>query len=130
DSRKADFELMRAWDVSDCERGASEAFAVFMGSGWAYALVHPGRSEGEIPRVTWEQPSAAIVDRDPIYGDERIGMLSWIDDDFDYATLYTDEEVWRFRRSRTPDRWDSKLPSQGGGWELREDVDNPQRNPL
>src|SRR5690606_34332487 len=61
---------------------------------------------------------------------ERIGMLSWIDDDFDYATLYTDEEVWRFRRSRTPDRWDSKLPSQGGGWELREDVDNPQRNPL
>lgn len=116
EERRADAQLARVWDSTDCDRGFAEAVAVMMSAGWAYALVHPGDS----PRVTWESPSQAIVDRDPVTGDIRAGLVSWIDDKHDYATLYTSDEVWKWQRSRTPDAWDKKLPSPGGGWEPRE----------
>lgn len=116
DSRRADAELARVWDANDCDRGSSEAFTVFMASAWSYALVHPAPTEGDMPRITWEHPTQAIVDRNPVTGDIRTGLVAWIDDEYDYATLYTDDEVWKWQRSRTPDRWDQQLPSAGGGW--------------
>lgn len=132
DARRADAELARVWDANDCDRGSSEAFAVFMASAWSYALVHPTPAEGDMPRITWEHPTQAIVDRDPVTGDVRTGLVSWIDDQFDYATLYTDDEVWKWQRSRTPDRFDQKLPAQGGGWtpRLSEGDDWVIANPL
>lgn len=132
DSGRVDPVLARVWDANDCDRGVSEAFAVFMAAGWSYALVHPGQSEGDMPRITWEHPSQAIVDRDPVTGDIRYGLVAWIDDDYDYATLYTPDEVWKWRRSRSPERWDRKLPDQGGGWQPRpvEGEPWPAANPL
>lgn len=128
EERRADAQLARVWDGTDCDRGFAEAVAVMMSAGWAYALVHPGDS----PRVTWESPSQAIVDRDPVTGDIRAGLVSWIDDKHDYATLYTADEVWKWQRSRSPDRWDKKLPNPGGGWEPREVAGEtwPITNPL
>lgn len=117
ESRRADAELARVWDANDCDRGSSEAFVVFMASAWSYALVHP--PNGDIPRITWEHPSQAIVDRDPVTGDIRTGLVTWIDDEWDYATLYTDDEVWRWQRSRSPEAWDKQLPGPGGGWTPR-----------
>lgn len=132
EDRRADRELARTWDANDCDRGSSEAFTVYMGAAWSYALVHPAPAAGDMPRITWEHPSQAIVDRDPVTGDIRSGLVSWIDDEYDYATLYTEDEVWKWQRSRTPDRWDQKLPGPGGGWEMREVADEPwpMSNPL
>lgn len=132
EARRADAGLARVWDANDCDRGSSEAFAVFMGAAWSYALVHPAAGEGDIPRVTWEHPTQAIVDRDPVTGDIRSGLVSWIDDTHDHATLYTDDQVWKWQRSRTPEQWDQKLPSSGGGWQMRpvEGEDWPTVNPL
>src|SRR5690606_32441466 len=96
DSRRADDELARVWDESDCDRGSSEAFAVFMAARWAYALVHPGASPDDRPRVTWESPLQAIVDRDPVTGEVRAGLVMWIDDEADFATLYLPTEVWKW----------------------------------
>lgn len=132
DERRADRQLAQVWDANDCDRGSSEAFAVFMAAAWSYALVHPGESPDDMPRITWEHPTQAIVDRNPVTGDIRAGLVAWIDDDFDHATLYTDDEVWKWQRSRSPDRWDSKLPTTGGGWEPRlvEGESWPMANPL
>lgn len=132
DARRADAELARIWDANDCDRGSSEAFAVFMGAAWSYALVHPALSEGDEPRITWEHPTQAIVDRDPVTGGIRSGLVTWIDDEFDHGTLYTDDEVWKWQRSRSPESWDQKLPTAGGGWEMRpvDGEDWPIGNPL
>lgn len=120
EDRRADRELLRVWDANDCDRGSSEAFAVFMAAGWAYALVHPAPTSDDIPGITWEHPSQAIVDRDPVTGEIRYGLVSWIDDEFDFATLYTNDEVWKFQRSRSDREWNRTLPAPGGGWVRRE----------
>src|SRR5690606_40075457 len=83
EERRADAQLERVWDGTDCDRGFAEAVAAMMSAEWADALVHPGDS----PRVTWESPSQAVVDRAPVTGDIRAGLVSWIDDKHGYATL-------------------------------------------
>lgn len=64
----------------------------------AFALVW-GMGDDEAV-VTWEHPSQCVVEYDPETRERRAGLKSWRDDDFEYATLYLPDEVWKFERSR------------------------------
>jgi hypothetical protein len=127
-----DKELERAWMANDGDRGSSEAFLVFSAAARSFALVSP-TDDPTTPRLTWEHPESAIVDYDPFTGHPRYGVLTWIDDDKDFATLYTDTEMWRFQRDRQAADADETAPGDvnlWGGWAPR-DPDNPMApNPL
>jgi hypothetical protein len=112
--RSIDPDAQRAWMGSDCDRGSSEAYVVFSAAAVAYALVHPG----DEPRVTWEHPGQAIVDTDPVTGERRRGLVSWVDDRYDYATLYDKKTVWKWRRpNNDADTRKPAFPARVGfGW--------------
>lgn len=128
-----DQDLERAWYANDADAGSSEAFLVFGVAARAYSLVHPaGNGPDGLPGLTWEHPESAIVDTDPMTGQDRAGLVVWADDKKDYATLYTPTEVWRFERVTEQDRYEQQgRPVQlNGGW-LPRDPDRPlETNPL
>lgn len=97
----------------------------------SFALVW-GDRDGE-PLLTWEHASQAIVDYDPETRRAVAGLKAWRDDKREHATLYTDDEVWKFERDLSVST-DSGLIlpySLPGGWRLRETSEpNPMRNPL
>jgi hypothetical protein len=87
-----------------------------------------GDSQGE-PIITWKPATQAIVTYDAETGRSRTAALVIWDDEedgFEFATLYTPEEVWKFRRQRlfkTATATGFVVPasvilSESGGWEL------------
>lgn len=127
-----DKELERAWHANDGDRGSSESFLVFGVAARSFALVSP-TDDPTTPRLTWEHPESAIVDYHPLTGQPRYGLLVWIDDDKDFATLYTDTEVWRFARDSDRDTTKEPVPSDlklDGGWEPRNAERPVEPNPL
>src|SRR5574343_380617 len=51
------------------------------------------------PEYFWEQASQMIVGYDPEHPRRRVAALKmWVDDELEYATLYTADEVWKWQR--------------------------------
>lgn len=92
--------------------------------------------EDDKARITFEHPSQAIVAYNPEDRSRRCGAKVWVEDDLEFATLYTPDEVWKFKRPRvTADdgTLGVKAPtSYMGGWEQREVEGEswPLENPL
>lgn len=118
---KADEGVQRAWAENDGDAGSSEAFLVTGITGRAFTLVHPAPSPDMEPRITFEHPSNAIVETDPVTGIDRCGLVTWRDGDWDYATLYTASQKLPFRRPAEPLPSDEDNPEvETGSWELIE----------
>ena len=84
---------------------------------------------GGAPIITWRSAQQAIVAYDAETGRSReYALVIWDDEDegYEYATLYTADEVWKMRRQRLM-RASSEskfvvpaavILAEGGGWEL------------
>ena len=144
-------ELWRDWQVNDLEAQSAQGFLHAITAKRSYALVW-GRDE-DVPVATWERADQVIVDYDVERPGKRIAALkSWCDDEVEYATLYLDDEVWKFER---PEREHNVSPvriargaagyeffestsglsiplGDDSGWKLREvkGEPNPLKNPL
>lgn len=134
--------LWRDWELNDGPAQSSQGFQTATVSKRSFAMVWGDRDDN--PTLTWEHPSQVIVD----YAQENprlrtAALKSWQDDDREYMTLYTPDEVWKWARPawshRNSDgRTDSGIyvPSSGfgaGGWVPRmgEGDDTwPIKNPL
>lgn len=126
-----DRDLEKAWLINEGEAGSSEAFLLFGVASRSFSLVHPGSGPDSMPRLTWEHPESAIVDTDPATGIDRAGLVIWADDKVDYATLYTDTQVFKFKRVTSTDRHEQQGPPDlADGWELRDDKTEVEVNPL
>lgn len=75
--------------------------------------------------VNWRTAGEAIVRYDAATGRKRVyGLNTWIDRDegYSYATLYTPDEVWKFRKSNAGSGSSLILPDSVvlalGGWDL------------
>ena len=130
-------DLWRDWQLNEGPAQSAQGFLSSAVAKRSYALVWG--DENDEPVLTWEHASQATVG----YSDssQRVSTSSlklWRDDEREYATLYTADEVWKF--SRTPGLEVSAsgetpsglivppgaLPMQG--WSLRDGVDtNPMR---
>jgi len=131
--RAGDDDLWSVWLDNQADSLSDLAWLDAIIAKRTYALVW-----GDNPtRITWEHPSQAIVDYAPETRARRAGLKIWADDDYEYATLYLPDEVWKFQRRRMTDRRKRLLDgvytsSFVGGWLPRE-VDNepwPMRNPF
>jgi len=91
-----------------------------------------GDPDGD-PIITWKAAQQAIVEYDAETGRQRtFGLHIWDDEDdgFEYATLYTPDEVWKLRRQRLFKAAAERgfaipanvLLSEGSGWELIPDL--------
>jgi hypothetical protein len=137
--------LWEDWERNDCRAGSAQAFTTRTVSKRAYALVW-GTGDDE-PEVQWEHPSQMYVEyaadnpRRAIYA-----VKNWRDgdDDLEYLTLYTADDVWKWQRKSSTKIVNGKTPSglivnasllggSDGGWEARQPEGDdvwPVPNPL
>lgn len=82
----------------------------------------------ENPIVTFEHPSMVEIQYDWENPNERVAAIkSWLDDDTEYATLYTRTEVFKWERPRQAPKEDQKSQADqsrtafasDGGWKPR-----------
>lgn len=132
ESKRADQDLQRVWLANGADRGVSEAFQVFIVASRAFALVSPNPRDESTPRITFEHPSQAIVEYDPETGERRFGLVTWSDDQRDYATLYTPDEMWRYWRKTGQGQGEATAtqPTPLDGWEPRDVDPNPAPHKL
>lgn len=133
-SLSSDIELSRAWEATGADAGIQEALAVRSAAARSFALVSPTK-RADRPRITFEHPELTIVDEDPATGERRAGLIMWADDQNEYATLYTPDQVWKFERETSENRAQrqGRPVDLGGGWEPRKfntDDTWPAKNPL
>lgn len=126
-----DADLFDAWRRTDADQQSDLAMLDAIITGRAFALVW-GDGDGR-PVITFEHPSQAIVGYDPETRARKAGAKVWSDEQFDYATLYLPDEIWKFQRDRTnltddPERAVAMAPRLSGGWDLRGEGRIP--NPL
>lgn len=136
--------LMRDWAVNEMALQSAQGFLTASIARRSAVIVW-GDDNAE-PTVSWEHPSQVIVDYEP--GNRmraRYALKAWAEDEFEFATLYTADEVWKFqRRASTAYLSGSVTPSglhvpgwlagnNAGGWEPREKTGDdtwPISNPL
>lgn len=126
-----DKALFDSWRRTDADQQSDLAMLDAIIAGRSYALVW-GSQDGQ-PIITFEHPSQAIVGYDPETRARKAGAKVWADDLFEYATLYTPDEVWKFERPKVreyadPENAVALAPRLSGGWNLRGEGRIP--NPL
>lgn len=134
--------LWRDWETNDGPAQSAQGFQTSTVSKRSFALVWG--DENDEPTLSWEHPSQVIVEHDverPRV--RRFALKTWTDDDLEFLTLYTPNEVWKWSR-KTYERRNADgtsdsglyLPASlgfGGGWAPRQgnsDATWPLRNPL
>jgi hypothetical protein len=95
----AEKALWRDWMVNELPTKSSQGFLTASIARRSAAIVW-GDDE-DSPVVTWEHPSHVIVDYEPGTGLPRYALKSWCDGDYEFATLYTPDFLWKFRRLTT-----------------------------
>lgn len=137
--RKSNDDLRKWWQESGAAADAPLAFNTKAATGRVFALVWSADADGT-PEVTFEDPEQAIVAYEPGSRRKRRAALKrWRSDEYDFATYYTPEYVWKFQRRR----WGgargtglivpAAIEGQLNGWEMRRDADDkawPLPNPL
>ncbi len=112
------------WLRNDMDAQSSAGFLQSIIAKRSFVLVW-GDADGN-PEYTWEHPSEVIVAYDPEHPRKRVAALKmWDDDDTEYATLYTADELWKYSRKaattsglylpRGASRW-----TEAGGWMPRD----------
>lgn len=135
--------LMRDWDLNEMPAKSSQGFLQSSIARRSAVIVWGNRDDE--PVITWEHPSQLIVDYVPGDGTARYALKSWCDDEDEFATLYTADEVWKFQRKASRVNFVAGISDSGlilpsgvswpgqGGWEKRQPTEDdtwPIKNPL
>lgn len=134
---KADRELWEVWQRNGLDADSQLGFLGAVTSARCYVLVWGDPGDPDIPCVTFEDASSAVVGYEPGSRRRRRAALKlWQDGFSEFATLYLPDQVWKFKRplGRQP----AKSPQMAEAdevmntWQPREmgDEPNPQPNPM
>jgi hypothetical protein len=126
DTREADREFQRIADANDYDRGLSEAVTVAMAAGRSYGLVWGNPADESTPRVTFEHPEFCTMAYDPDTREATAAAKAWFDDeDCGYLTLYTADQVWKWKWSVPKDAdnrrqvtWEPRQGERDDTWPL------------
>lgn len=127
----ADSDLWRAWQVNGCDAESSAGFVDLEVSSRTFALVW-GNDDDDV-EITWESPSEVIVAYEPGSHRRRTAALKvWREDEFEMATLYLPDELWKFRRALGESTRIEVMGVDPFRWRPREieNEPNPMPNPL
>lgn len=100
DDRELQRTLWGWWQRNDMEAQSSHGFLATLYGGRSYVSVD-GDSDGN-PIMQWEH--AGQVEIDYQWGNlrrRRAALKVWVEDEYEFATLYTRDEVWRWQRPRS-----------------------------
>lgn len=131
-SEESDKDLWNIWRRNDADQLSDLAFLDSIIGQRSFALVWA--DDDDQPLITWEHATQAIVGYDPETRRPVAGAKIWVDDLYEFATLYLPDEIWKFRRQRLSEqnRTESGLylssRAAGGSWEPRAEGTIP--NPL
>ncbi len=96
---RAESQLWSDWQRNDLDAISAQGWLEAFIASRSLALVWG--SDDDEPLVTWEHPGQALVAYDPENPRRRVaGVKRWADDDFEYLTLYTPGEVWKWQQER------------------------------
>jgi hypothetical protein len=124
----ADQDAWRIWQANSLDLDSQLAHTDALVHGSAYVTVWAGE-DPTIPSITVESARQCIVAYAPGSRRTRIAALKkWLDDDeYQYATLYLRDAIWKFRSQ-------NKSTGLGGGqrtqWIARPGEEAPVPNPL
>lgn len=132
----ADRDLWRVWQVNGLDAESQLGFLGSVVAARSFVLVWGDPDAPDMPVVSFEDASQAIVAYEPGSRIRRRAALKrWEDGNHDYATLYLPYEVWKFSR---PKQRQDKSPQMQAvdeelrSWKVRElaSEPNPQPNPM
>lgn len=128
DNKGAGVELQKHWLTNEMDMQASQGIVTTLTTGRSFIIVWGDKITQE-PTITWEHPSNVEIEYD--WANPRIrkaALKTWVDEDLEYATLYTPDEIFKYQRDKTKITTD--LDSQAkqsrtayssdGGWVPRE----------
>lgn len=135
-------DSVRLWDElqrNEFDAQFSQGVVAALATSRAYAIVWGDRNDK--PVVSIEHPAFVEIEYDfENPRRRRAALKTWVDDENEYATLYTPKYVWKFERKRIsqPNERDSQAEqgrenaSWQGGWVPRDGADDvwPIPNPL
>lgn len=133
-------ELHEQWLANEMDMQSSQGFVTTLTAARSFVIVWGDKITDE-PIVTWEHPSNVEIEYD--WANPRIrtaALKTWVDEELEYATLYTPDSIFKYQRPRTKVTTDldsqakqSRTPySADGGWIARETRGEtwPLHNPL
>lgn len=132
--------LWKQWRLNDMEMQSSQGFVSTLTTARSFVIVW-GDSDGN-PLNTWEHSSSVEVEVDAENPRRVVAALkTWVDGDYELATLYTDIEVWKFERPRSKSsklelsqsQQDRIFGKAQGGWIARQPASDdtwPLNNPI
>lgn len=139
DGNKMSKLLQEHWLRNEMEMQSSQGFVTTLTATRSFVIVW-GDGDGK-PVVSWEHPSHVEIEYD--FANPRVrraALKTWVDEELEYATLYTPDLIWKFERKRQSFQEDqsqaqqSRVPfSADGGWMMRyvsTDKTWPLENPL
>ena len=123
DNDKSANELWDSWLRNEMEMQSSQGFLTSFNTKRSFVIVWG--SEDDEPVISWEHPSNVEIEYEwGMLGRRRKAALkTWVDEQFEYATLYEAEAVWKFSRKltmtadeRAAQSLQAKGGDQDGGW--------------
>jgi hypothetical protein len=135
---EADKDLWEVWQVNGLDADSQLGFLGSVVNARSFVLVWGDPADPDMPVVTFEDPSQCVIVYEP--GSRRLrraALKRWQDGEWDFATLYLADEVWKFRRPHLVTD-DDKSPQMVDvdqalkQWKPRDigDEPNPQPNPM
>lgn len=132
----SDKESWRVWQTNDLDADSQLGFLAAVNAGRSYALVWGDPDDDTTPCVTFEDASQAVVGYVPGSRYRRKAALKrWQDGYHMFATLYTADELWKFKRPlsrNTKSAPMAQFDEQADEWLPRDTPNepNPQVNPM
>lgn len=138
---KAAQELWQQWLLNEMGMQSSQGFLASLNHRWSFVLVWPSTEHEGEAEITWESARQVEVEYDWFNPRRRrAGIKTWQDETWEYANLYTADELWKWKRPRLAAKSDrASQAEQGkpegasdGGWVPREVPREtwPLKNPM
>jgi hypothetical protein len=116
DSHAASWDI---WRRSNADADLNPALVDALAVGRSSAIVWYPEADGEAPQITFESPTQVIVAYAPGSRRKRLAALkAWREDSNEFATLYTEDEVWKFQRRVNDRSWLPRQALEDDTWPL------------
>ncbi|MDT0211233.1 phage portal protein [Curtobacterium sp. BRD11] len=100
DDKRAAQKLWTQWGRNEMDMQASQGVLSTLITSRSYVIVWGDRKTDE-PIVSWEHGANVEIEYDwSNLRRPKAALKAWVDGDFEYGILYTDTELWKFRKPR------------------------------